>query len=346
MKKRVAGAALFGTGLFLVLAAFALAFVVVPTLSRIPFTLTPPLTTVTAQNATFVQVSSVNGSPLIEVNHADIATTTGIKPDVRAAAEIGGDRAVVWNVFNQTTRSDTGQIIDQSEGRIAMDRVQGSAVQWSGQCYSDTAGQPCQGGNVTYTGQLYAFPFNTKKQTYQYFDLTLGAALPITYQGTDTIRGLPTYKFVQTVPEQQLNVDSSTLNLLAGALAPGAKSGTMWYRDTKTLWIEPMTGSIVNYVEEQHRELRPDNGSPAITVFDASVRYNPQTLIEVTKQAGDGRTLLLLIGTYLLIGLGILGGVLMVLGFVMASRGSRRGAPVQRPEGRHSADEAEAAPVS
>src|SRR5262245_55125241 len=133
MKRRIAGAALFGIGLFFLVIAIALVFFVVPMLTRIPYDLTPPLTTVEARGATFVQSTIVNDAPTAVVGHADLRSTTGIKPDAGAAADIGGavkDKAVVWNIFTQTTRADTGDIISASKARIAMDRVSGAAVDW------------------------------------------------------------------------------------------------------------------------------------------------------------------------------------------------------------------------
>jgi hypothetical protein len=325
MKKRIVGAALFGIGLFFLVIALALVFFVVPLLARIPYDLTPPLTTVEAHGATFVQSAIVNDKPTATVGHADLRSTTGIKPDASAAAGIGGDlknKAVVWNIFTQTTRADTGDVIDASTGRIAMDRASGAAVKWDKACYADQLGQACDPGNIDYSGQLYAFPFGTKKQTYQYYDTTLRKALPMIYQGTETVRGLTTYRFVQAIPDQQINADEATMDVLLGSLAPGAASGTMWYDDTRTLWIEPVTGSIVNYSEQQHRTLRTDTGT-SITLLDATFQYTPQTLAEVTKQAGDGRQVIVALSRYTPIGLTVLGLVALLLGFLLTRSGVR-----------------------
>jgi hypothetical protein len=336
MKKRIAGAALFGAGLFFLVVALALAFVVVPVLSRLPFDLKPPVTTVVAHNATFVQATIVNDVPTAVIGHADLQTDTGINPDAPAAADIGGtlkNKAVVWNVFTQTKRLDTGDVISSANGRIAMDRVSGAAVDWTGQCYADQLGQACQASNIAYSGQLYAFPFGTTKTTYQYFDTTLRKALPMTYQGTETVKGLTTYKFTQVVPEQQLTVDSTTLDFLVGSLAPGATGGAMWYSATRTAWVEPVTGSIVNYAEEQHRTLRTDSGA-SVVLLDATFAYTPQTLTEVSKQAGDGRTVLVALRLWIPIALIVLALIATVFGVLLVRRAAR-----PRPPAQHRADD-------
>ncbi|MEN3307606.1 MAG: hypothetical protein V7603_3808 [Micromonosporaceae bacterium] len=344
MKKRIAGAALFGAGLFFLVVALSLGFVVVPLLSRIPFDLKPPVTAVIAHDATFVQATVVNDVPTAVIGHADLVSTTGINPDAAAAADIGGsmkNKAVVWNVFTQTRRSDTGDVISSSNGRIAMDRVTGAAVAWNGECYADQLGQACQASNIAYSGQLYAFPFNTRKTTYQYYDITLRKALPIEYQGTETVKGLTTYRFTQVVPERQLTVDSATLDFLAGSLAPGATGGSMWYSATRTVWVEPVTGSVVNYAEEQHRTLRTDSGA-SVVLLDAKFQYTPQTLTEVARQTSDGRLLLVGLGRWVPVALIVLALAALVSGFLLTRRAAR---PV--PPAAHRADEdrTEPAPV-
>jgi hypothetical protein len=345
MRKRIAGAALFGAGLFLVVVAISLAYVVAPLLSRLPFDLKPPVTTVVAHNATFVQTTVVNDTPAIVVGHADLESTTGINPDAGAAADIGGaykNKAVVWNVFTQTKRTDNGDVISSANGRIAMDRVSGAAVPWSGECYADQLGQACQAGNIDYSGQLYAFPFDTRKTTYQYYDLTLRRPVPIAYQGTEKVAGLTVYKFTQTIPDQQLTTDPGTIDFLVNSLAPGASGGAMWYSATRTIWVEPVTGSIVDYAEEQHRTLRTDSGASAI-LLDATFQYTPETRAEVAKQTSDGRTLLVALRLWLPIALLVLALVALVLGVIAARRGVR--GPARVPEHRAGGDRTEEEPA-
>ncbi|GAA0447607.1 hypothetical protein Aca07nite_58490 [Actinoplanes capillaceus] len=327
--RRITGAALFGLGILSLLLAMALVWIIVPSQEKVPLDLEPPDVVVEAANASFVQVKTLpDGAPRVAVEHAGLRSTTGIKPDFEAAAEIPGERAgetLVWNVYHSTRRADTDEMINSSESRVALDRTTGEAVPWAGQCHLEEKADPatgvgCTPGNVQFEGQLYLFPFGTEKRTYQYWDSTLGEALPIDYQDEEEFNGLPTYRFQQQVPEQEAEMDPQTLAGLLGFLAPGATTGSISYRATRTLWVEPMTGAIVGYREQQHRELVPDVGAPVV-IFDADLQYDQATLDAVGAEAEHGRDLLLMLGRYVPIGLAVLGLLLIVAG-VLLSRGA------------------------
>jgi hypothetical protein len=337
--RRVAGAMLFGLGLLCVVAGAALAWLIVPTLKQVPLKMKPPDVVLNAPGATFVSARTLaNGDPSVTVEQGTLRNTTGVKPDYKAAADLSGslaDKTLIWNVYQATDWVEGQLPISRSESRIALDRVSGAAVAWKGQCYNDVKvdkqnTSSCQPGNISYTGQLYLFPFGTQKQTYQYFDGTLHKSLPMTYQGQEKVAGLQTYRFQQTVPQQNLDVDPQTMAGLLGFLAPKAKSGTMTYEASRTLWVEPTTGAIVAYTDREHRQLVPDGGQP-IDILNATFQYDKATGDTIVDQARTGHTQLLAFGRYLPIGLLVAGLVAIVAG-VMVTR--RAEAP-----GRHAAPE-------
>ncbi|MEU7907152.1 DUF3068 domain-containing protein [Actinoplanes sp. NPDC049118] len=341
MKRRIAGAALFGFGCLCLLVAAALVWVIVPTQRMVPYGVQPPDVVVEAPNATFVEAGTLpGGGPRLAVQQAGLRSRTGIQPDAAAAAALTGDlqeKALIWNVYQATDRADTGAPVNRAESRIALDRVSGAALPWSGQCYTDVPPDPsrnvgCVPGNIAFAGQLYLFPFSTQKQTYQYYDFTLRQALPIEYRGEGTYNGLPAYRFEQVIPRQQVATDAETLDGMLGLLAPGATTGTVYYQASRTLWVEPLTGAIVGYGDQQRRELVPDVGSP-VPLIDATFRYDQATLETVGDEASHGRFLLLLLGRYLPIGLALAGLVAVVLGLLV----SRRRAAAR---GAHAADDA------
>ncbi len=341
MKRRITGAALFGLGVLCLLLAGAVAWVVVPSQRKVPLDLVPPDVAVEAQSATFVQAQSLpDGGAQLTVQTAGLRTRTGIKPDFRAAASLGGDlagRTVIWNVYHATDRTDTREPVNRSESRIALDRVSGAAVPWEGQCHLETKEDPardiaCVPGNVHFDGQLYLFPFGTEKTTYRYWDSALHQALPMVYQSEEDYNGLPTYRFEQQIPQQTLAMDPRSLGALLAFLAPSATGGTVSYRATRTLWVEPETGAIVGYRELQHRELVPNVGLPVV-IFDADLAYDQATLDTVREEAAGGRTRLLLLGRYLPLGLLVLGLGLAVAGYLLlGGRVPRRRAPARVAE--------------
>ncbi|MEV6302347.1 DUF3068 domain-containing protein [Actinoplanes sp. NPDC051861] len=332
MKRRLTGATVFGLGILCVLLAGALAWIIVPSQRKVPLDLVPPDVVVEGPNASFVQAKSLpDGTLQVVVENAGLRTTTGIKPDFAAAAELTGDLAdntLIWNVYHATDRTDTGEAINRSESRVALDRVSGAAVPWEGQCHNETKEDPaqniaCTPGNVQFEGQLYLFPFGTEKTTYQYWDSALEDALPIEYEAEENFHGLPAYRFVQQVPQQVIEMDEQTLDVLLGFLAPGATTATVNYQATRTLWVEPETGAIIGYREQQHRELLPNAGGPVV-IFDADLQYDEATLDAVHDQAASGRTQLLLLGFWLPLGLALLGVLLAVAGYLIARGGRTR----------------------
>ena len=58
----------------------------------------------------------------------------------------------------------------------------------------------------------YVFPINTQPKTYQVFDTTLNKPVPFTYNGTGTVGGIKTYKFVEDVPPTQDRVQPAVLD--------------------------------------------------------------------------------------------------------------------------------------
>lgn len=324
--RRITGTVLFGLGVLCLLFAMALAWVVVPSQRKVPLDLVPPDVVVETASASFVQAKMLpNGTPQVVVENAGLRSITGIKPDFKAAAELDGE-TLVWNVYHSTNRIDTGEMINSAESRVALDRVSGQAVPWAGQCHSETQA-PCAPGDVAFAGQLYLFPFGTEKRAYQYWDSTLHKALPIEYQAEQDYNGLPAYRFQQRIPEQPAEMNAETLAGLLGFLAPGATGGTISYRATRTLWVEPETGAIVGYREQQHRELVPDTGPPVV-IFDADLQYDQGTLDAVAAEAKAGLGQLRLLGFWVPVGLAVLGLLLIGGGLLL----SRRDQPAAEPE--------------
>src|SRR6187401_3182367 len=107
--RRVAGATLFGLGLLCVVAAAALAWLIVPALSQVPYDLKPPDVVVVAPDAKFVSARLLASG----------------EPDYEAAAALTGDLAgstLIWNVYQATDWTDEQVPINRAESRIALDR--------------------------------------------------------------------------------------------------------------------------------------------------------------------------------------------------------------------------------
>ena len=153
-------------------------------------------------------------------------------------------------------------------------------------------------------GLMNKFPFDVEKKAYPFWDGTIGRAVDIEYDGTETVFGLSTYRFTYTVTDEPIEV------------AEGV-DGT--YDNTVTVNVDPKTGSIVRSGQDQQRYL--DDGTP---VLDIQVIGTDDTVKDSVEEAEANGTSLTLLLTVVPI-VGFVGGVLCILGGVLLLR--------RKPEG-------------
>jgi hypothetical protein len=141
-------------------------------------------------------------------------------------------------------------------------------------------------------GLVNKWPFDAEKKTYPYWDGLLGEAVDAAYDGTETLDGLETYRY-------HVLVEEATTEVVEGV------DGV--YSQDKFIWIDPVTGSIINQTQHEVREL--EDGS---TLLDMDLAFTDDQVSANAADAKDnGSTLDLLTRTVPLIGL--IGGVLALL---------------------------------
>jgi hypothetical protein len=154
---------------------------------------------------------------------------------------------------------------------------------------------------IPHEGIVNKFPFDTETKTYQYWDGTLGAAVPAVFDSTVTVDGVKTYKFVVTIEGADIDVAEGV---------PGT------YDSVKEMFVEPRTGAIINQTEDQQRFLA--DGTQAL---DLQLAFTGPQVDQFAADAKDNIGLLdLLTRTVPLIGF-IGGGLLLILGLLLAVRG-------------------------
>lgn len=305
--KRLVGTILIGLGVFLVVAAGLVRFYALPSLARVPTNYDET----THSEATGAQVLDTDPK-VMAPQKTDLSISTRTVADSGAHAP---DDVAVWENATTITRAD-GTIFQQSRSRFAFDKVSGAAVS----CAScDTWSETVKGEQTPtdFKGQVVKFPFNTQKHSYDFWDSTIGQATPAVYSGTEKTNGLTVYKFVQTIDPQVLSYQQVPGSVF-GIKAPTAYAA-VWYGMTRTLYVEPATGDVVNRVEDRTQQLRFQNKSaPA---FVGTVQY---TASQVAQNVKDVKTdAMLLKGARLwfpLLAL-ILGLALLVLGWFYSREG-------------------------
>ena len=157
------------------------------------------------------------------------------------------------------------RLVSFTTDRVAADRVS-----------AESTNDPKYGGNingdtsVSHQGLTYKWPFNAKKQTYKFYDPTSQQAPDAKYIGSEKVAGINCYKYEAVIDKVPLDVGPS----IAG-----------FYSDTRTVWVDPVTGAIVKGVEHQARTLA--DGTPAL---DTTLTFDQDAINYQSKQAKDGRS--------------------------------------------------------
>jgi Porin PorA len=317
--KRVAGTILFGLGVLFVVLAIGLPLYVAPSATKLPYDLKRSTAVAEAKNATFLQIKQ-GTAPTVHTN-MDIRSTSTVVPQPILTEQLQKefkDKAVVWDVYSSSVRVDNSEKISESVTEIALDRVSGEPVNWSGAWVND-------GTKTTtkFSGQIYKFPFDTQKKDYKYWDGDMGAsAPPAKFEAVDSVGGVEVYRFKQVIPWVKTDTDKGTVAFLLSTFAPKATGGDIWYQNTRTLWVEPVTGQFLNVREQREQELRDDTGGKT-TLLKADFSYTKQTQDNSVKTAKDNKTQVALVSLWGPIVLGVLGLILVILGALM-TRGPRR----------------------
>ncbi|MEU5946445.1 DUF3068 domain-containing protein [Micromonospora sp. NPDC047465] len=346
MKARL-GAVLFGIGVLCLVLAAGAAFFVAPTVTKLPYDLTlcnaegkpegclKPSVAV-AENAKFLQLKK-DAPPTVQTG--TLEATTEVAPQAGVTeAEMTGDlegKAVVWGAYGTVKWTQTGEVISQYSAELALDRSTAAAVEWDKQFLQ--ADGPEGPSEVTFSGQVYKFPFHTERKDYEYFDRDVRKALPIRFDGTEKVDGIEAYRFQQVIEETDLGLPADRVSGLLGAFAPGATSGKVMYSNTRTIWVEPVSGNFVKVREQQKKTLVPDQGT-ATALLDADFVYTDQTIANSVESAGSNRDKLQLIGRTIPLALAVVGALALLVGLWLVLSGRRATAAA-----RHRADDSDAA---
>ncbi|MCL2542920.1 MAG: DUF3068 domain-containing protein [Nocardioidaceae bacterium] len=320
--RRIIGTALVGLGVFLVVAAALIRFYAYPSLARVP-TNYDETTHLQAKDARIFNTNPKVLAP--ETTNLTVAARTVADSSIHPPA---GD--AVWNTNTTITRAD-GTIFQRSRERAPFDAVTGAAVSCAS-CGSWSESTQGQQDTVDRSGQVYKFPFDTQRHDYQNWDDAIGAATTAKYEGQTSIQGLKVYKFVQTIAPRIIGHEQVPGSVFGSKAA--SVDAAMWYAMTRTLYIEPATGSPVQRIEQRTQEMRYDGTT--VPAFDGTVEYTPA---QVTDEVNTLSTnAMLLSGARLWIPVGglLLGLVLLGAGLVMTRREpqgheANRGHGVDRP---------------
>ena len=228
-----------------------------------------------------------------------------LRGDVAASSKDRG----VWDESVVISDSD-GKLISATTDRVAWDRKTAEAVNC---CNENVDGTPTK-----HVGLSYKFPFGAEKKTYQFFDTSVRRAYPMHYKGTEKIQGLTVYRYEQPIAPVQLG-EIEVPGDLVGSTAASVKAPE-FYDNTRTVWIEPVTGIIIKGSEKLHQVLRDAAGVDKVTLIDVLLTFDEKTQKQQGDLAKDGRSKKALVGTWAPLACLLLGLILAGLAFALARR--------------------------
>lgn len=301
--RRDIGLILAGLGAFVIITAVALPTYIAPRVLKFPLN-EYQTATLQASNASYL-----SGKTLTVQTGVTMRATYTIKGDASA----GSSSTAVWNEFSYVYDLTNHRQVQIATRRFAFDRKTADLVNC---CGSNINGQVVKQSGII----GYVFPFGTKKQTYQVFDITLNKPMPFVYSGTATIHGIPTYEFVENMPPTQfttLKVPGSFVGMSApSVMAPEYDQIHLIY------YVDPETGGLIDVNEHQTLTLHnPSTGAQALVLYDADLIATPASVNYIAGLDSSGRNKINLLETILPIAIGIVGALLLVAGIFLARRG-------------------------
>lgn len=301
--------AVMAVGIFFLGVAALARFYAYPTLAVAPADQQAQTVSV-GQNATIFSAKDLK-----QVDGLTLESTRVVRGDVAAAEKISKklDRDVV--VFDTAVVTDRpGYVFPDSpdperaplsfvQERVVLDAHTGESVPWNtadgvdgeyitptlkeeDRDYADDGKEVFKG----HQGLVLKFPFGTEKKTYRFWDSTTRKAYPIEYKKEAELEGIKVYQFEQSVPNQEIPQAKPLMvpGSLVGETGKDSVEVQRTYQNTRTLWIEPVTGAIIKGREEQLAELRY-NGEPKVTATKVSIEYDDATVKKNVHGAKNAR---------------------------------------------------------
>ena len=303
--RRIVGLVLIGLGAFLVTLAPLLRTYVYDHLAVAP------------ADYFVIQHNQSTNASYFDVQQLKVRTgvTVTSTSTVRGNVAASKSDANVWDRFTSTATAD-GVRIDYSEQRTAFNPHTGYAVN----CCNAFVGTD---HSAKQTGLVFKFPFFTQRKAYPFYDAQIKKALPMEYAGQTTIGGLTVYKFVQHVGPTRIGTEQVPGNLL-GMKEKGAVSTPRVYENTRTYWVEPVTGAPVRISENQRQTLQsPVGSSHDLVAFAGDMVTTPSDQQKLVDRAKSQSLQVSLLHDYLPLGSIVVGVLLIVGGVVLSIVGDR-----------------------
>ncbi|MGV9415410.1 DUF3068 domain-containing protein [Nocardia sp. NPDC003693] len=343
--RRTVACLLVGLGALLLVAAIMIPTYTVSKVAKTPLDL--QITTI-ATNLAGTKSEVLDAKSLTGPGSAKVDTNVPLFSQRFLTVEDPADAERLTIQAGQTLRrtdkqGDTG-LLTASIDRVTVDRKDGMPVDevdggpnGSIGVTVDKQGQSVM-DPVQHTGLQYRFPIGTEKKAYPYFDLNVRKTYDINFIEETEINSMKVYHFQQTVPVTDLSTvaNSPTNKLALPAEKWGVEGGetpvTMirWYTNTRDLWVEPQTGTVIKGGEQVHQFYSRTGDKPEVNVLEATLMFDENTVESQIAVAKENIDKLSLYGRTIPIVLGVLGALALIAGIVLGVLGGSNNGPAAR----------------
>ncbi|WP_082376090.1 DUF3068 domain-containing protein [Nocardiopsis sp. NRRL B-16309] len=224
-----------------------------------------------------------------------------------------------WEMVVDTSLPD--RMIDHSSRRVIVDRETGRAVNCCGEHVNGDRA-------VRQAGLVHFWPAGADEGDYPYYDAEVRAAPLLEFDDWEEVAGLRTGRYTQTVSATQVPDSARPVPaVLFSAGAEGTVTATRWLEVTRTFWVEPVTGVVVNATEEREETLRPRDGQGGIPLLRAALALEEPQVAANAEQARVRSVLLRALDSWAPAVLGPLGALAVLVGLGRAWRARDTGSP-------------------
>jgi hypothetical protein len=314
--RAVMGLACAGLGILGVVIAVILPGYVIGRITRFPLS-EYEMASLTATGASYLSPST-----LAEIRGADLVVTSVLAGN---PAE-GTSGVAVWRLTISAYDLTNHQLLAPMSRTFAFDRV---TARLAACCGAGGSGDPAsqQGGIAG-----FVFPAGTRKQVYDVYDSVAGQPEPFAYSGTDSVDGIGTYRFTESL---------SAAAVGRSAFQPGQPE---LYTARCTYWIDPETGALLKVIADEDLYYAPTTaGAPVTHLFDGRLSATPSTVAALARADAGARDKISAVHGAARLALGLAGGLLAAALLLLArdlrdgtmvlpgGRAARRGRGVPRP---------------
>lgn len=211
--------------------------------------------------------------------------------------------------------------------RVSVDRRTAFPIDGVNGSFSSEAGQPSQ--PVLHDGYTVLWPLGSEKKTYPFFDPIARKSFPIDFVGESERDGMPVYEYRHKITGYDLSKVSDSNEMRLPGTAFGLTTAnpitvSLYYDMTRSYFVEPTTGAVVDAFEDTHQYLGRKRGDELVSVFKLAASVDEDTVRSQVSSVKDALRMLDILQLWLPIGLGVAALGCAAAATVLFRRSARR----------------------